>query len=1278
MSGTPTSQRLGPQKDSGLTENSTPPVNLSQPNLPAADHVFPMSSAVSLDPGPAPPNRGDGFPGLVQRFTGYPSKKSERPNDDASEKSEVGTTGSFYNKAADAESFMTTRFKHVMIEGGHAVIIGRDEDILQRCEDEPIHIPGAVQSFGVLVALQEEGKNILKVRVVSENSEQIIGYTPNQLFQLSNFCDILSEEQSWDLFEHIDFIRHDDSDPATNGPEIFNLVIRSPQQRSKELWCAIHRNGTNKDLIICEFELKDDPVNHLAPPAFRTDDPPEGILQSCPTAEEYAESTVKLSKPLRVLRSARTRKGEVAAMEVFSIISQVQEQLANATDLDTHLKVLVGVVKELTGFHRVMVYQFDQAWNGRVVTELVDTWASNDLYRGLNFPASDIPAQARNLYRVNKVRLLYDREQETSRLVCRTKDDLESPLDLTFSYLRAMSPIHVKYLRNMAVRASMSISIDAFNELWGLIMCHSYGSKGMRVSFPIRKMCRLIGESASRNIERHSYASKLQARKLLNTVPLTNPSGYIVASSEDLLILFDAKFAFLSINQETMVLGKVEKTQEALAMLEYLRLRKLTTVTSSTDIRIDFPDIRYAPGFTMIAGLLLVPLSLGGNDFIAFFRNEQTSEVRWAGNPYDKIIKKGTEGYLEPRSSFAAWSETVAGKCKKWTEEQIETSEMLRLVYGNFIEVWRQKEAVLQESKLTKLLLANSAHEVRTPLNAIINYLEIALEGPIDQETKEHLSKSHSASKSLVCVINDLLDLTRVEEGRNLIEDEGFDFPAAVREAVNTFVRDAKQKGIDFVLVENSRVPQFVIGDRRRVRQAISNVIANAIQNTSIGAVEVKIYLGEQADNHVKIDIVVEDTGVGMSAKEIDSLLWELEQIQSEGNERLMDKNDPANDGISANSKPLGLGLAQVGRIVRTMNGQLRLNSEEGKGSRFVITLRFRLPEINTDEPLRRISFVNIPASKTGRAEWHDTVEDFNSMTDSFKTALSGKSDADRPTDVLQESRRNSKNWYNNEGQPPLQTAKSSALLRISSGDSKFNSIGLSATSRGFEMPGEASVKGPKTPILPVTMPVRMPYERSQDSFKAELPPRTPTQSVSGGPNKPVIGADPSNAENLQILVAEDDPINGKIVRKRLEKIGHSVHLTINGEDCANAFRDRADYFDAVLMDIQMPIVDGLKSTKMIRSFENTHPGIGLSDRAACNGRVPVFAVSASLVEKDRQLYIDGGFDGWIPKPIDFKRLSTLLEGIVDKDIRGNCLYKTGTWERGGWFYGEGTIGGDN
>jgi light-regulated signal transduction histidine kinase (bacteriophytochrome) len=327
-----------------------------------------------------------------------------------------------------------------------------------------IHIPGAVQSFGLLVALEEEEEGRLVVRVVSENSHRIIGYTPQDLFKLRSFTDILSEEQCDNLLDHVDFIRDEEADPATNGPEVFTISIRGLRSRkNQKLWCAMHINPSQPEIIICEFELDDDQTHPLVPPNEKTPEPPEVTLHNNPTAEEIAESTHVTSKPLRVLRSARKKKGEAAAMEVFNIMSQVQEQLASAPNLEKFLKVLLGVVKELTGFHRVMIYQFDGKFNGRVVTELVDPRATKDLYKGLNFPASDIPKQARDLYKINKVRLLYDRDLETAHLVCRTVEDLETPLDLSFSYLRAMSPIHIKYLANMAVRSSMSISINAFN-----------------------------------------------------------------------------------------------------------------------------------------------------------------------------------------------------------------------------------------------------------------------------------------------------------------------------------------------------------------------------------------------------------------------------------------------------------------------------------------------------------------------------------------------------------------------------------------------------------------------------------------------------------------------------------------------------------------------------------------------------------------------------------------------------------------------------------------------
>lgn len=1144
-----------------------------------------------------------------------------------------------YKSNEDAAPLITTRFTHVITEGGHAIITGRDGETMQRCEDEPIHIPGAVQGFGMLIALEEQTEGRFIVRVVSENSKRMIGYTPKQLFALDSFTDILSEEQADNLLDHVDFIRDDDADVATNGPEVFTMSMRTPHRKTVKMWCAMHINDKNSNLIICEFELEDDPLYPLVPPSdMMTPEIPEDTLNSMPTREEFLESTQNSSKPLRVLRSARKRKGEAAAMEVFNIMSQVQEQLAAAPNLEQFLKVLVGVVKELTGFHRVMIYQFDQNWSGRVVTELVDPRTTKDLYKGLNFPASDIPKQARELYKINKVRMLYDRDQETARLVCRTVEDLETPLDLTYSYLRAMSPIHLKYLSNMGVRSSMSISINAFEELWGLISCHSYGAQGMRVSFPIRKMCRLIGDSASRNIERLSYASRLQARKLINTVPTqNNPSGYIIASSEDLLKLFDADFGLLSIRDETKVLGDIEQTQEALAMLEYLRLRRITNVMTSQDIREDFPDLRYAPGFTVIAGLLLVPLSAGGQDFIVFFRKGQLKEVKWAGNPYEKLVKDGTEGYLEPRKSFKMWSETVVGKCRDWTEEEVETAAVLCLVYGKFIEVWRQKEAALQSSQLTRLLLANSAHEVRTPLNAIINYLEIALEGSLDQETRENLAKSHSASKSLIYVINDLLDLTKTEPGGELTKDEVFDLKSTLIEATDMFKGDARRKNISYEVVDFPGLPAYVIGDQRRVRQAISNVTANAIQNTIEGGVKVEMYLANRQDNHVDIEVSVSDTGAGMNAKKLDALFRELEQVQSvdqhNANDRLGNSRELPEQSHKEEGRTLGLGLAVVARIIRNMNGQLRLKSEEKKGSRFIILFPFDLPDIDKNQ--RTLEGGSEGGSSTPHAEFPSgrstppvlsgevTLIDRGSVnrrssqdgsrprltsrkssTESItsrrsasirsgrsnfsrSSAASGKSEADRLIEAIQQphsvegphTRRSGSRRSIGSGSSIGLTSPTRPRLDKRHSTTNFNQDGspirsedsLISPVRYDQMStkaGESIVEGQGIPIRPVKV---------LDDFvgAGDTENSIASTSRSGSLQKarkthPEIAKQPSTAEQMKVLVAEDDPVNSKIIKKRLERLGHEIYLTINGEECFGLYCEKAGFFDIVLMDMQV------------------------------------------------------------------------------------------------------------
>ncbi|KAI0888446.1 hsp90-like protein [Annulohypoxylon maeteangense] len=1212
------------------------------------------------------------------------------------------------------DNLVTVRFRHVVTEEGHAVITGRD-GALERCEDEPIHAPGAIQPFGLLVAFTEETDGRLIVRCVSENSKRIIGFSPQELFQLESFTEIFTEEQADNLLDHVDFIRDEEADPATNGPDVFSISVRPPQRRTVKLWCAIHVNNSHPDLIICEFELEEDAEHPLRPPGELTPDEPEDTLYQNPSMEELHESTEITSRPLRILRSARQRRGEAGAMQVFDIMSQVQEQLASAPNLDRFLKILVGIVKELTGFHRVMIYQFDAAFNGKVVTELVDPAKTRDLYYGLHFPASDIPKQARDLYKVNKVRLLYDRDLESARLVCRSAKDLERPLDLSHSYLRAMSPIHLKYLGNMAVRSSMSISINAFNELWGLIACHSYGSKGMRVPFPIRKLCRLVGDTASRNIERLSYASRLQARKLINTMPTDkNPSGYITASSSDLIKLFDADFGMLSIRGETKILGKIEQTQEPLAMLEYLRLRSFTSVLTSQDIREDFPDLRYPPGFSVVAGLLYVPLSVGGNDFIVFFRKGQVREVRWAGNPYEKVVKEGTSSFLEPRSSFKAWHEIVIGKCREWNEEQVETAAVLCLVYGKFIEVWRQKEAALQSSRLTRLLLANSAHEVRTPLNAIINCLEIAMEGPLDHETRENLARSHSASKSLIYVINDLLDLTNMEEGQNLIKDEVLDLLGCIHEATEPFKVDAKRKSLSYEVIDHPGLPRYVHGDFRRVRQAVANVTANAIKHTSKGSVVVESYVTEVLETRVKVEIVVQDTGNGMSNEKLDNLFRDLEQVSAD-----VDDSTPVeNIEKPGEGRTLGLGLAVVARIVRNMNGQLRLKSEEGKGSRFVIQLPFDLP---TEESLDKLGakrasvnpkVISSTASitkampsmdmdevmlidkgstnpvnaqrrgSTERRSFDETKSISSARSAASNSGQSNKSDADRLIDAIQtpltiggldEKTGSIKHISPKERQDSHHTM-------VNPPTTERNSLERPSTlqrSNSAMSDGSYPITDTKTSLKPVKVPDEF-FDRPLRSTASQAP-KIPyeiagvTKPDGGQTNAHMLAPPPPHLNNLKVLVAEDDPINMKILQKRLEKAGHEVYHAVNGEDCAAVYRERPGAFDVILMDMQMPIVDGLSSTKMIRAFEKAEKCLELSTLAAAHKRTPIFAVSASLLERDSPTYMAAGFDGWILKPVDFKRLNIILDGISKEDIRTGCFYVPGQWEKGGWFEREST-----
>ncbi|KAK6613926.1 Cyanobacterial phytochrome B [Botrytis cinerea] len=1040
--------------------------------------------------------------------------------------------------------------------------VSTEERTFFKCEDEPIHIPGAIQQYGALIALRYNDQGDLMVRIASENAFKILKYTPEQLFSLNSFLDLLGVDVREDFIARVDHaLRAVTKNPSADTKlDIFSMSVVA-HTGLVNLWCAIHISKGTDDLIICEFEPFSDEMFFPDEPHNTKNDLPKfptRTIDNDTVLEERLKSISSGSQPLRVLQIAK-RKGRhaVGSLEVFNAMTQAQEQLAACTSVQKLQDVLVGLIFDLTGFHRVMFYRFDSAKNGCVEAELLNPKASDDIFRGLHFPASDIPKQALDLYKINRIRMLHDRDEETARLVCRHQSDFEKPLDLTHAYLRAMSPLHLKYLSNMGVRSTMSVSIVINGDLWALL--HAM-------------VARNIGECASTNIERLLMRQRIEARRAPRQNPGKTPSGFIAASSDDLLKVFDADFGLLNIQDEARAIGRLRPYREALSILAYLQSRHFTEIFSTHNITKDLPKLKDSPAINSVAGILVIPLSTGGNDFLVFFRRGQLREVRWAGNPYEKI-KPAKGQYLEPRSSFSRWTQTIKGTSKIWNADDFETASVLSLLYGRFIEIWRQKEST-GLNRMTRLLLKNTSHEVRTPLNAVVNYLEMALEDKIESPTRELLEKAHRASRSLVYVIDDLLKLTKAETGPVTSVKDVFDLSATVSEVMSAFQKEAVRKNLDLTVTIQQGIPEMVRGDATRLRQVISNITSNAFQNSVVGGVKIDIKPIQIWPASTVISLTVQDVGIGMSESQLDELFQEFEQILDETDHSTIKK--PAQPLIDV-KETLGIGLAVVARYVRNSNGQIRVHSEVGKGTIFGIELPFEHAPAasNTQE---------IPIISTGRQ-----IRPFS----------------DSGSNYDESDKMNSSYTMSNFGSTPLATP----------------------------IEEEEYVEPPS-----VRRRSSLPFLNMIDLM--------------------------SSKKSLSILIAEDNPINSKLLHKRLSKLSHKPEITAEGQSCYDYYTSGNNKVDVILMDLQMPLVDGTKATRMIRKFERDNLELHQIRR-----RVPIIAASASLLEEHRFDYIEAGFDGWIMKPINFSRLEFLLQGLNNPQLKQRSLYTPGIWELGGWFF---------
>ncbi|MBB3086697.1 SpoIIE family protein phosphatase [Geodermatophilus sabuli] len=358
----------------------------------------------------------------------------------------------------------------------------------------------------------------------------------------------------------------------------------------------------------------------------------------------------------------------------------VLQRLSATTGLGELTAVLARDVRELTGFDRVMVYRFDAEWNGEVVAE--DRRADLEPFLGLRYPASDIPAQARALYTVNWQRLIPDARYRPVPLDPPVHPGTGRPLDLSGSILRSVSPVHLEYLANMGVVASMSVSLIDRGRLWGLISCHHYAGPH-RPSYADRVAAEFLGRTASlllhttaETADRGEVVGVAQRQaQLVAAVGRTprDPGAALTGGDRTVLDLLPAAGSAVRLDGRLRLLGSTPPADRVAGLVEALR----ATGQPATDAL-----GRVVPAAADVAdtasGLLAVEVGGGNGDFLAWFRPETLREVTWGGNPHTpKTVETDAGPRLSPRRSFAAWSETVRGTAAPWRVHEVAAAQAL-------------------------------------------------------------------------------------------------------------------------------------------------------------------------------------------------------------------------------------------------------------------------------------------------------------------------------------------------------------------------------------------------------------------------------------------------------------------------------------------------------------------------------------------------------------------------------------------------------------------------
>ncbi|AVH64804.1 ATP-binding protein [Nostoc sp. 'Peltigera membranacea cyanobiont' N6] len=660
-------------------------------------------------------------------------------------------------------------------------------------------------------------------------------------------------------------------------------------------------------------------------------------------------------------------KSEVSFLSFYALVGVAIAKMQRTSNLVEFLHLVAEEVQKIIGFDRVMVYQFDESGAGSVVGEV----KREDLspYLGLHYPATDIPAQARELYMRCFLRFLPDLTAEAVELVPTENPTTHQPLDLSYSLLRSFDWCCAEYHQNMGVKALLVISLIQEQKLWGLISCHHQTPK--HISYEVRKMCEFLGQIVSSELAHKisnsewDYKVKLKSLQSEFLESISQADNFIDALIKPEIRLPDfvsASGAAVCLDNEINLVGATPNIDEVRALIEWADTQVSDNLFSTDSLPKLYPEALVFKDTA--SGLLLLRISKVRRYYILWFRPEVIQTVHWAGNPQESIQAQVDGSYtLSPRKSFEQWQETVRLTSLPWKACEVESAIALsNAIVGIVLSKADELAKINLELERSNLELASFAyaasHDLKEPLRGIYNFSTVLLEDyaqVLDDDGIECLQTVVSLSVRMETLINALLRLSQL--GQAHLREQATDLNELLNQVIEIFRASRQESGL--VDIRIPRPLPTVQCDRVLVNEVFSNLVGNAFKYNDKAEQWVEIgYLDEglgtrdwglgdkgnrgQGDKentqspilnpHYPLSpegappspiFYIRDNGIGIPQHHLETIFRLFKRLHSQ---------EKYGGGA-------GAGLAIVKKIVELHNGQIWVESTVGVGSIFYFRL---------------------------------------------------------------------------------------------------------------------------------------------------------------------------------------------------------------------------------------------------------------------------------------------------------------------------------------------------